>query len=269
MLQEIRRIRLEEPYRGWQSRRLTQEEAARLLGGCERMFRRYVDRYEDEGLDGLADKRLGQVSARRAPVDEVVCTETLYRERYQGWNVKHFHSFYRREHGGEGLPSFPEFEWALERRRGGAEMPTLMDARAMEWKARVMEQGIAQGRAEGRRELLCRQAERRFGPEMAERLAGYIAGASGVEELSRWVAGPWTAAPVAGCSTGSADRVIGSGLSTARTRSAPPPWTVPRPPCLGAHHLTAHGWERRTCTPSPSAVADFGNANCPVSSGSP
>ena len=48
---------------------------------CERTFRRYVDRYEDEGLDGLVDKRLGQVSARRAPVDEVVRTEALYRER--------------------------------------------------------------------------------------------------------------------------------------------------------------------------------------------
>ena len=39
--------------------RLTQEEAARLLGVCERTFRRYVDRYEDEGLDGPPDKRLG------------------------------------------------------------------------------------------------------------------------------------------------------------------------------------------------------------------
>ena len=101
VLQEIRRMRFEEAYGGWQSRRLTQEEAARLLGVCERTFRRYVDRYEDEGLDGLADKRLSQVSAQRAPVDEVVRTETLYRERYPGWNVKHFHSFYRREHGGE------------------------------------------------------------------------------------------------------------------------------------------------------------------------
>ena len=43
-----------------------------MLGACERTFRRYVDRYEDEGLEGLTDKRLGQVSARRAPVDEVV-----------------------------------------------------------------------------------------------------------------------------------------------------------------------------------------------------
>ena len=75
-------------------------EAARLLGVCERTFRRYVDRYEDEGLDGLVDRRLGQVSARRAPVDEVVRAEALYRERYDGWSVKHFYSFYRREHDG-------------------------------------------------------------------------------------------------------------------------------------------------------------------------
>ena len=36
VLQEIRRMRFEEAYGGWQSRRLTQEEAARLLGVCER-----------------------------------------------------------------------------------------------------------------------------------------------------------------------------------------------------------------------------------------
>ena len=46
------------------------------------------------------DKRLGQVSARRTPVDEVVRTEALYRERYDGWNVKHFYRFYRCEHAG-------------------------------------------------------------------------------------------------------------------------------------------------------------------------
>ena len=63
------------------------------LGVCERTFRRYVDRYQDEGLDGLADKRLGQVSSRRALVDEVVRTEALYRERYESWNVKHFYRF--------------------------------------------------------------------------------------------------------------------------------------------------------------------------------
>ena len=49
VLQEIRRMRFAEAYGGWQERRLSQEEAARLLGVCERTFRRYVDRYEDEG----------------------------------------------------------------------------------------------------------------------------------------------------------------------------------------------------------------------------
>ena len=41
---------------GWQARRLTQEEAARLLGVCERTFRRYIDRYEEAGLEGLIDR---------------------------------------------------------------------------------------------------------------------------------------------------------------------------------------------------------------------
>jgi Winged helix-turn helix len=43
-----------------------------LLGVCERSFRRYINRYEDEGLEGLIDKRLNQISHRRVPVDEVV-----------------------------------------------------------------------------------------------------------------------------------------------------------------------------------------------------
>jgi transposase len=51
---------------------LTQEEAARLLGVCSRTFRRYINRYEENGLEGLLDKRLTQISSRRAPVNEVM-----------------------------------------------------------------------------------------------------------------------------------------------------------------------------------------------------
>jgi transposase len=93
-------MRFEEAYAGWQGGRLRQEEAARLLGVCERSFRRYIDRYEEAGLEGLIDRRMGQVSARRAPVDEVVEMVELYRGRYAGWNVRHFHSWYVRAHGG-------------------------------------------------------------------------------------------------------------------------------------------------------------------------
>ncbi len=99
-LQETRKMRFEEAYEGWQARRLTQEEAARLLGVCERTFRCYLDRYEEAGLEGLIDKRLEQVSQRRAPVDEVLAVTERYRRRHLGWNVKHFYAWYRREGGG-------------------------------------------------------------------------------------------------------------------------------------------------------------------------
>ncbi len=63
-LQETRMARFEEAYEGWTESRLTQEEAARLLGVCDRTFRRWIDRYQDEGLDGLRDKRLAQALRR-------------------------------------------------------------------------------------------------------------------------------------------------------------------------------------------------------------
>ena len=61
-------MRFEDDYEDWAEKRLTEEEAAQLLGVCPRTFRRYINRYEDDGLDGLIDKRLAQVSHRRAPV---------------------------------------------------------------------------------------------------------------------------------------------------------------------------------------------------------
>jgi hypothetical protein len=66
---------------------------------CERSFRRYLLRYEEEGLAGLVDRRLEQASNRRAPVDEVMALTEQYRGGHAGWNVKHFHGWYRRSGG--------------------------------------------------------------------------------------------------------------------------------------------------------------------------
>lgn len=101
LLQETRMVRFEEIYGDWRKRRLTQEEAARILGCSERTFRRYIHRYEDEGLEGLYDRRIARASHRRAPVDEVARLEDLYSNKYNGWNVKHFYSWYRNIHGGK------------------------------------------------------------------------------------------------------------------------------------------------------------------------
>ena len=101
LLQEYRKMRFEEVYASWTENKLTQEEAARILGVSDRTFRRYMLRYKEHGIEGLIDKRIEQVSWRRAPVDEVMQVTTLYHTHYFGWNVKHFFSFYKRKHSGE------------------------------------------------------------------------------------------------------------------------------------------------------------------------
>ena len=68
----------------FERRDLSALDASELLGCSERQFLRYRGRYEEEGLDGLLDKRLGKPSAKRVPVD--------------GWNVKHFHEHLVRRH---------------------------------------------------------------------------------------------------------------------------------------------------------------------------
>ncbi len=113
-LQETRQMRFEEAYGGWQARRLTQEEAGRLLGVSERTFRRYVERYEEEGMEGLRDKRLTQPSARKAPGAEVQDVVERYRKRHSGWNVKHFYSWYRR---GAGTRSYTWVKATLQQAR--------------------------------------------------------------------------------------------------------------------------------------------------------
>ncbi|MCC2665560.1 MAG: transposase [Geminicoccaceae bacterium] len=71
VLQGLRRMKFEDIYGRWQQRRLSQAEAAEILGMSVRTFRRWRDRYEDEGAAGLLDRRLGQASSRRVPVDQI------------------------------------------------------------------------------------------------------------------------------------------------------------------------------------------------------
>lgn len=92
-------MRFGEVYGGWQEGKLSQEEAARLLRVCSRTFRRQICRYEEDGLEGLNDKRLTQASHRRGLVDEVMKLGERYRRSYRGWNVKHFYSWYIRDGG--------------------------------------------------------------------------------------------------------------------------------------------------------------------------
>jgi transposase len=99
VLQGLRRMKFEDIYGRWQQRRLSQVEAAEILGMSERTFRRWRDRYEGEGAAGLLDRRLGKASAKQVPVDQVHAVLTLYRERYPGFTAQHFHDKLRQHHG--------------------------------------------------------------------------------------------------------------------------------------------------------------------------
>lgn len=99
-VERLKQMRFEEAYESYQAKRLTQEEAARLLGVCSRSFRRYMNRYEEQGIEGLCDRRLNRLSARAAPVDEVIRLTDLYSSHYSGWNVRHFHRWYKDKHDG-------------------------------------------------------------------------------------------------------------------------------------------------------------------------
>jgi len=83
----------------WEARELSAMDAAELLGCSERQFRRWRKRFDEEGVEGLRDRRLAKPSAKRVPASERDRMLDLYRREYDGWNVKHFHEQLQRDHG--------------------------------------------------------------------------------------------------------------------------------------------------------------------------
>lgn len=83
--------RFEDALDRFRRRRLSAEEAGELLGVSGRHFRRLCVRFEEDGLEGLRDRRLGQPSPRRADPAELGRMCGLYRDRYRDFTAKHFH----------------------------------------------------------------------------------------------------------------------------------------------------------------------------------
>lgn len=80
------------------AKRITWLEAAEILRWSPRTLRRWRWRYEQYGYDGLYDRRSRRPSPKRVPMKEAEQVLRLYRERYSGYNVKHFHEKLREEH---------------------------------------------------------------------------------------------------------------------------------------------------------------------------
>lgn len=88
---EVILMTFESVYEQFQGRSLNCEQASKILGVSISTYRRMRRSFEEDGQDGLLDKRLGKASARRAPVDELMQIEELYKTKYFDFTVKHFH----------------------------------------------------------------------------------------------------------------------------------------------------------------------------------
>jgi transposase len=95
----VRRMRFSSLLERQERRDITQEEAAELLGVHVRTFQRWAERFEEEGEAGLADRRLGRPSPKRAPPEELERVLGLYRDKYADFTVKHFHEQLVKRHG--------------------------------------------------------------------------------------------------------------------------------------------------------------------------
>ena len=81
------------------AKKITWWQAAEIVGISDRSMRRWRERYEEFGYDGLFDRRRGKPSRRRVPVATVEKVLALYREKYFDLNVQHFHEKLGPEHG--------------------------------------------------------------------------------------------------------------------------------------------------------------------------
>lgn len=77
---------------------ITWLQAADIVGLDPRSVRRWRARFEAGGPVALYDRRGLRPSRRKAPAAEVQRILRLYRERFAGWNVRHFYRFARRDH---------------------------------------------------------------------------------------------------------------------------------------------------------------------------
>jgi transposase len=74
-------------------------DAAEILRWSPRTLRRWRWRYEQQGYDGLFDRRKGRPSPKRVPMKTAERVLRLYREEYSDFNVRHFHEKLLEQHG--------------------------------------------------------------------------------------------------------------------------------------------------------------------------
>lgn len=93
-----RMMRLQDVLLKAMAKKMSWADAAEIIGVTPRTMRRWRERLEEHGYDGLRDRRRGKVSHRRVPLEMVEKVLALYQETYHDLSVLHFHEKLREEH---------------------------------------------------------------------------------------------------------------------------------------------------------------------------
>ena len=121
------------------AKRISWLSAAEIIGVTPRTMRRWRERLEEQGYDGLRDRRKGKTSQRRVALEICEAVLRLYQEKYFDLNVRHFHEKLQEVEGielsytwvkqalqGAGLVPRKRRRSPHRRRRPRREMPGMM-----------------------------------------------------------------------------------------------------------------------------------------------
>jgi transposase len=81
------------------AKKISWADAAEIIGVTNRTMRRWRERLEERGYNGLTDRRKGKPSGRRVPLATAEEVLRLYQETYYDLNVRYFHEKLNEEHG--------------------------------------------------------------------------------------------------------------------------------------------------------------------------
>src|SRR3954451_23803398 len=93
------------------AKKITWWQAAEIIGVTDRTMRRWRERLEEHGYDGLADRRKDKPSFRRVPLETCEEVLRLYQEKYFDLSMRHFHEKLQEEHGIELSYTWVQQAW--------------------------------------------------------------------------------------------------------------------------------------------------------------
>lgn len=99
MAATVRAMKIQEVILKAVSKEILWIDAADIIGVSYRTMKRWKERYQKHGYDGIFDRRAKRPSPKRVPLNELETILSLYRDKYMGFNVTHFWEHLRESHG--------------------------------------------------------------------------------------------------------------------------------------------------------------------------